>query len=95
MVLDGQQRLQSLFIGLRGSYEKKELCFDVLSGDIVAPEDIRFKFKFLYSISTQFPWIKFKEIVFSNEQYDEIAEDLLEGSGNELPKEKKQKLEKI
>ena len=25
MVLDGQQRLQSLFIGLKGSYEKKEL----------------------------------------------------------------------
>ena len=25
MVLDGQQRLQSLFIGLKGSYDKKEL----------------------------------------------------------------------
>jgi hypothetical protein len=94
MVLDGQQRLQSLFIGLRGSYEKKELYFDVLSGDIVAPEDIRFKFKFLHSNSTQFPWIKFKEIIFSNEQYDEIAEDLLEGPGDELPKEEKTKVRK-
>ena len=40
LVLDGQQRLQSLFIGLKGSYEKRELFFDVLSGDIVPPEDI-------------------------------------------------------
>jgi len=46
LVLDGQQRLQTLFIGLRGSYNKKELYFHVLSGDLVAPEDIRYKFKF-------------------------------------------------
>src|ERR1700722_20852823 len=30
LVLDGQQRLQSLFIGLCGSYEGKELFFDIL-----------------------------------------------------------------
>ena len=32
LVLDGQQRLQSLYIALFGTYEAKELCFDVLSG---------------------------------------------------------------
>jgi 5-methylcytosine-specific restriction endonuclease McrA len=32
LVLDGQQRLQSLFIALFGSFEGKTLCFDVLSG---------------------------------------------------------------
>ncbi len=42
LVLDGQQRLQSLFIGLKGSYETKELFFHVLSGDLAAPEDIRY-----------------------------------------------------
>jgi hypothetical protein len=42
MVLDGQQRLQSLFIGLRGSYFGRELYFDVLSGVLAAPEDIRY-----------------------------------------------------
>src|ERR1700731_24649 len=30
LVLDGQQRLQSLFIGLRGSFEGSELFFDIL-----------------------------------------------------------------
>lgn len=94
LVLDGQQRLQSLFIGLRGSYEKKELFLDVLSGDLVAPEDIRYKFKFLNPRTAQFPWIKFKDIVFSNKQYDEIAEELIEQSNNDLPKENKTKIRK-
>ena len=35
-LLDGQQRLQSLFIGLRGSHEGRELYFDVLSGGVAA-----------------------------------------------------------
>ena len=53
-----------------------------------------FKFKFIPSKDAQFPWIKFKEIVFSNEQYDEIAEDLLENVAEELSKEKKTKVRK-
>ena len=38
MVLDGQQRLQSLFIGLKGSYSGRELYFDVLSGGDMAAQ---------------------------------------------------------
>jgi len=94
LILDGQQRLQSLFIGLMGSYEKKELYFDVLSGDLVAPEDIRYKFKFLNPTSGNFPWIKFKDIVFSKEQYDEIAELIIENGDKEIDKEEKTKIRK-
>jgi hypothetical protein len=32
VVLDGQQRLQSLFVAIYGTCEGKSLCFDVLSG---------------------------------------------------------------
>jgi uncharacterized protein with ParB-like and HNH nuclease domain len=32
LVLDGQQRLQSLYIALYGFFEGKDLYFDVLSG---------------------------------------------------------------
>lgn len=74
LVLDGQQRLQSLFIGLLGSYEKKELCLNVLSGDLVAPEDIRYKFKFITNTDIKAPWFKLKDIVFSNKEYDETAD---------------------
>ena len=47
LVLDGQQRLQSLYIALYGSYEGKSLYFDVLSGresDDLAEEKYEFKF---------------------------------------------------
>ena len=47
LVLDGQQRLQSLFIALYGLYEGKSLYFDVLSGresDNLADEKYVFEF---------------------------------------------------
>jgi len=65
LVLDGQQRLQSLYIGLKGSYEGKELFFDVLSGDLVAPEDIRYRFRFIDADEAQWPWVLFKKVVSS------------------------------
>lgn len=48
LVLDGQQRLQSLYIALYGTLEGKSLYFDVLSGrdsDDVAGEKFLFYFK--------------------------------------------------
>lgn len=63
MVLDGQQRLQSLIIGLAGSYNARELHFDVLSGEAASPEDIRYRFRFLPSATAQWPWIKFKDVL--------------------------------
>ena len=77
LVLDGQQRLQSIFIALKGSYEKKELFFNVLSGDLVAPEDIRYQFKFLNSDTAKFPWIKFKDIIFNNKKFNVIAQSII------------------
>jgi len=92
LVLDGQQRLQSLFIGLKGSYENKELFFHVLSGDLVAPEDIRYQFKFLNADTAKFPWIKFKDIVFSHTTFDEIAEDIIEKSNTALNRDDKRRI---
>lgn len=77
MVLDGQQRLQSLFIGLKGSYEGKELFFDVLSGQKTAPEDIRYRFAFKEKASTAWPWICFKDIVLTNKYGTEIVKELV------------------
>ncbi len=93
LVLDGQQRLQSLFIGLRGSYERRELYFDVLSGDLVAPEDVRYKFKFLDAEKAAFPWIMFKEIVFSNELSSRIAKSIINSAGRELTEAEKERVE--
>lgn len=76
MVLDGQQRMQSLFIGLKGSYAKKELYINILSGDLVAPEDIKFDFKFKKSSDAIFPFIKFKSIVMTDERVSGIIRSL-------------------
>lgn len=86
MVLDGQQRLQSLFIGLKGSYSGRELYFDVLSGgDMAAPEDIRFRFAFKDKGNSAWPWVRFKDIVFLNNKLDlQIAQELVKLAPDEL-----------
>ena len=61
LVLDGQQRLQSLLIGLRGSYNGKELFFNVLSGEISHPDEMKYEFAFME-----------KEIALANHNSDEI-----------------------
>ena len=78
LVLDGQQRLQSLYIGLKGSYNKKELFLDILSGDLSAPDDFKFRFEFKHSAKTKFPWIKFKDLVFTEKKVRELKEQVIE-----------------
>lgn len=80
MVLDGQQRLQSLFIGLKGSYEGRQLYFDVTSGQQAAPEDIRYRFAFKDASAT-WPWVLFKDIIFNNKLDLHIAKSLVEHAG--------------
>lgn len=80
VVLDGQQRLQSLLIALKGSYNGKELYFNVLSGEEDEEEDIRFEFKFIEPSKADINrgWVKVKDIVYDNREYDEIAESIVE-----------------
>lgn len=94
LVLDGQQRLQSLFIGLKGSYEKNELYFDVTSGQTaVAPDDIRFKFAFRNPENTVFPWIKFKNIIFNNQPTHKILKEIINQATNPLSDAEKELIE--
>lgn len=92
LVLDGQQRLQSLFIGLCGSYEEKELFLDILSGEISAPDDIKFKFDFLSPTEANFPWIRFKDLVFSKDDPVTAAEKIISRIDLELSAEDKKKI---
>ncbi len=94
MVLDGQQRLQSLFIGLRGSYCGKELHFDILSGAQVAPEDIRYRFAFKDKSQAMWPWVRFKDIIASNVPLiRQIASGLILRSNKELTPDEKDLVE--
>lgn len=90
MVLDGQQRLQSLFIGLMGSYDGEELYIDILSGDLVAPEDIKFGFKFKSKSQVQFPFMLFKDLVFTDSKPKEITKSIV--SQNEVTEEQEDRI---
>ena len=95
MVLDGQQRLQSLYMGLRGSYSgtDRELYFDVLSGDQVAPEDIRYRFAFLERSKVVWPWVRFKDIVLVRDKLDvQIAREIERLAPDPLSEANKEKL---
>lgn len=92
LVLDGQQRIQSLFIGLCGSYENRELCIDMLSGELVAPDEVKYKFKFLKTDEIEAPWVKLKDIVFSSKEYNLIAQDILKKFNRSLTQEEEAKI---
>ncbi len=94
LVLDGQQRLQSLFIGLKGSYCCRELYFDILSGAVAAPDDIKYKFAFLDSTKALFPWIKFKDLVFGSTDYYTASKKLIERADRTLNDDEIDKLNK-
>lgn len=93
LVLDGQQRLQSLFIGLCGSYDKEELYFHVLSGGEAGdPEDMRFKFRFLKPSKALFPWVRFRDLVFSTDMPNKQSADLVARGGMALSPEQEDQL---
>ena len=93
LVLDGQQRLQSMFIGLMGTYERKELYFYILSGEPAHPDDIRFRFKFLNNSDIPPGYIKFKEIVLSDKRYSQISKDIISQLGETISEREKQRIE--
>ena len=76
LVLDGQQRLQSLYIGLCGSYESRELHIDILSGVAALPDDIKYRFAFKTSAETSFPWIKFKDLIFTQRKKRDLVQEI-------------------
>ncbi len=65
LVLDGQQRLQSLFMSFFGQYDGQHLYFKVDSDPQKQPEDIRYQFRFLApEIARLNPhWLRPQEII--------------------------------
>lgn len=93
LVLDGQQRLQSLYIGLSGSYDGRVLCLDMLSGEVAAPEDVKYQFSFLNPTEITFPWVRFKDLVFTTKKKRQILAELKTDADRELSSAELDKLE--
>jgi hypothetical protein len=92
LVLDGQQRLQSLFIGLKGSHSRKELYINILSGDLKAPEDMKYEFRFMDG-NAKFPFVKFKELVYTEKRNSEIKKTILTFSYTSVSDEQEVRIE--
>lgn len=93
LVLDGQQRLQSLFIGLCGSYEGRELYFDILSGELSAPDDVKFRFAFKDKNEAQFPWVRFKDLIFTSLKIREMRNKIVASAGSAINQANLDKIE--
>jgi len=96
VLLDGQQRVQSIFIGLKGSYNGKELYFNVLSGNI-EESAVRFLFKFLpqHRAAGFDGWVKVKDVLAGKKGYYAATEEIIEKAGGQnLPYNKKEQIRK-
>jgi len=98
MVLDGQQRLQSLIIGLTGSYNGRELYLDALSGEKASPEDIRYRFRFLDASTARWPWVRFKDLLKRMSRSGtlpmDVAQDVSDKASAELSAEQKHQVQR-
>lgn len=83
-VLDGQQRLQSLFFGLKGSIEGRFLHFDVLSGQAEVVDDEKYRFAFKPESQSVLPWVRFSELIYSKKLPDEIVVEQTKNASIEL-----------
>ena len=77
LVLDGQQRLQTLYIGLTGSIESKILHFDALSGLVPNNDGINYKFRFILPEKAVWPNIPFRGIIYTRKLPSEITAELV------------------
>jgi hypothetical protein len=77
LVLDGQQRLQTLYIGLTGSIESKILHFDALSGLVPDNDGINYKFRFILPEKAVWPNIPFRGIIYTRKLPSEITAELV------------------
>lgn len=93
LVLDGQQRLQSLFIGLCGSFEGRELYFNILSGEVAAPDDVKYRFAFLDQSRAAFPWTMFKDLIFTTKKKRELMDNICANAGRPLSEAELNKLD--
>lgn len=84
LVLDGQQRLQSLYIGLKGSIDGKVLCLNLLSGQENSVDEMRYAFQFHNQNTVQWPLVPFSEIISNRKLPEEIVQQLIKKNSLQL-----------
>lgn len=75
LVLDGQQRLSSIYVALKGTYDGRRLFYDVLSGK-VSDDQAEEKYKFRFSNDAEVDEWNKVQISRVNEAKDKSTEDV-------------------
>lgn len=84
LVLDGQQRLQSFYLALKGSIDGRVLHFDLLSGEPTSKEELRYRFEFMDMSSTGWPWMAMSDIIYNKKLPEQILGQRIKEEGLEL-----------
>ncbi|MGN6236982.1 GmrSD restriction endonuclease domain-containing protein [Dyella sp.] len=84
LVLDGQQRLQSLYLGLKGGVEGCTLHFNLLSGVGESVEESKFHFAFRSPKAGAWPWVQFSDLIYTKRITEELVPELLAATDVEL-----------
>ncbi|HAL65764.1 MAG TPA: hypothetical protein DCP10_09380 [Bacteroidales bacterium] len=89
LVLDGQQRLQSLFLAFFGKYNDKHLYFKIDSNPIEEENDLRYHFRFMNidQAEKDSHWLKPYEVI--NLSIEEISEYVDKHFGDDNEETKK------
>jgi uncharacterized protein with ParB-like and HNH nuclease domain len=98
LVVDGQQRLQSLYIGFFGSYDKEYLYFKVDSNPESEENGLRYQFQFMMPEQAKKDphWVRPKEIVdLKIEEISEFVDDKFNGDTDDVKKIVKKNLGKF
>jgi len=86
LVLDGQQRLQTLYTALKGTYNSKEMYIDILSGKEVfqdGKDELKYNFDYLSKEAAQEKsgdgvyWVRLKRIVLSDDTTVKIKKQVI------------------
>ena len=65
---------------------------DLLSGEVTAPDDMKYRFEFRVSADSAFPWIKFKDIVYSRQNSLALSQSLITQAGRPLTQIESEKI---
>jgi len=98
LVLDGQQRLQSLFLAFFGKYDGKYLYFKIDSNPIEEENDLRYHFRFMNidQAEKDSHWLKPYDVIkLSIEEISEYVDKNFADDNEEEKKGYKEKLEQI
>lgn len=88
-VLDGQQRLQSLFSIFEGRFEGKDLYINLLDGDTEVIDGLSYRFEFQDSIMA-LPFYRIKTLTQERRNAEDIADEINQQLNSELSSESPQ-----